>query len=124
MILGMLIESAADLSKITGQQLRLVPCDGTDKWINLDVSCNKLQYGTTHVLTSTNPRLVDRVLIVNSRRVDTFLKKLKKYEDLDADGWKLDEWSFDYTIRLADRLRSGIKRYLEGIGSSDFSTGD
>ncbi len=116
MKLNELIKKSEELASMLQQyQIRLVPEDFSDKWINIDACPSKFQYGNAEIILekATTPYFADKVLIINSRCTDSFLKKLGKYEDLNAEGWALDTWSFDYAARKARALNQWIKDYLD-----------
>lgn len=66
---------------------------------------------------SPNPFFADEILIINSRRMDTFMKKLSKYEDLKGKEWQLDDWSFNCVAGIAEELRCWIQDYLKDTNS-------
>lgn len=120
MKLNELIKKSEELaSMLQPYQIRLVPEDFSDKWINIDACPRKFQYGNAEIILekATTPYFADKVLIINSRRTDSFLKKLGKYEDLNAEGWVLDTWSFDYATRKARALKQWIQDYLDATNS-------
>ena len=122
MTLKELIEKTEKLVVSINWDIKLIPKDGSDKWIMIRDN-GSFYYGNAEIILkpAATPYSGTEILRINCKKLDTFLKKLSKYEDLEADEWCVDAYDFDHIITKRDKLTDWIKWYLDSTNSKILS---